>query len=165
MKKQLLMVTVGASMLMAAPAVMATDSAKTGTIVTKPATVSERTTHHTPIAVSKVLENLAAKGYVGLRELELDDGVYKADVVTSQGEVMDIKINMMTGEPVGSKGGAKHLSIVEVAKKVEEAGYRIIKIKADGETYKVKALDVEGKKAALKVNAVSGEISKKWFDS
>lgn len=132
--------------------------------LTLAATVKVAANVNTPIAVSQIIQNLEAKGYVGIREIELEDNVYKADVVTAEGEVLDVKINPMTGEMMGSVGAPKHLSVLEVAKKVEEAGYRIIKIKADGESYKVKALDKEGKKASLKVNASSGEISKKWFD-
>jgi hypothetical protein len=164
MKKQLLILAMGASMLMSAPVAMATDSVKLDAMAAKSEAASEKIVQNQPLAVSKVLENLGAKGYVGLRAIELDDGVYKADVVTAQGEVKDVKINRMTGELMGTKGEAKHLSMVDIAKKVEGAGYRIIKIKADEDVYKVKALDVEGKKSGLKVDAVTGEIDKKWFD-
>jgi len=155
MKKQLLVCIVAASLtatVLFAMTAAAAAPAKVAAIA------------NAPIAVSKVIENLEAKGYVGLREVELEDAVYQADVVTAEGEAMDVKVNAMTGEVMGSKGTPNHFSIVDIAKKVEEAGYRITQIKADGETYKVKALDKEDKKAALKVNARTGEISKKWFD-
>ena len=165
MRKELLILVTGTSLILASPFAMAAKAAAAVADKTaKQAIVVEKTAENTPVAVSKILENLKAKGYVGLREVELDDNVYKADVVTAEGEALDVKVNATTGEVMSPKATPNHLSIVDVAKKVEEAGYRITKIKAEGEAYKVRALDKDGKKAALKVNAMTGEISKKWFD-
>lgn len=161
MKKQLLVCIAAASLMASTPFAIATGAAKTGTAPDKTAVAVPG---DTPILVSKVIQNLESKGYLGLRELELAHDVYQADVVTAQGDAINVKVNAMTGEVMGSKAMPNHLSILDIVKKVEEAGYRITKIKAEGETYKVRALDKEGKKAALKVNAMRGEISKKWFD-
>jgi len=116
------------------------------------------------IAVSKVLQNLEAQGYVGVREVELDNGVYKADVVSTNGSKQDVEINAMSGMIAGPKNLPNHFSSIDIAKKVEQAGYQIIKMESDGDTYKIRGLDREGKKKALKVNAMTDEITKKWFN-
>ena len=146
MKKQLLALTLGMTALIAAPFVVATEN------------------QSAPIAVSKVLQNLQAQGYVAVREVELDNGVYKADVISTNGAKQDIEINAMSGVITGPKNLPNHFSSIDIAKKVEDAGYQISKMELDGDVYKIKGLDREGKKKALKVNAMTGEITKKWFN-
>lgn len=127
-------------------------------------TTAQKPGVNAPISASKVLEKIAATGYMGLSELDLEDNVYKADVVANNGDTLKIKINADSGELMGPKVTPNRYSMLDIAKKVEDAGYKITQIKADGEKYKVKVIDKDGKKTSLKVSAMTGEISKKWFD-
>lgn len=166
MKKQLLALTVGIGAIVATPFVAAETLRSTvDTTAVRPTTdAMVRGNQSAPIAVSKVLQSLEAQGYVAVRDVELDNGVYKADVISTDGAKQDIEVNAMSGAIKGHKNPPNHFSAIDIAKKVEDAGYQITKMESDGDTYKVKSLDRDGKKTSLKVNAMTGDITKKWFN-
>ncbi len=141
-KSTLLAVCMGAAML-SAPVVMAKD---------------EPTKDMMPM--SKVLNGLQTKGFDVVKKIEFDDGVYEAKILNAVGKEMKLKMNAKTGEIEKPKEGLVWLTALDVAKKVEDAGYKnISKIDAEGKEYEVKAFNKEGKETKLKVNAETGEIS------
>jgi len=117
------------------------------------------------VSMATVLQNLQAAGYVAIQEVKFDDGVYKAEVINPQGIEVKVSLDAQTGKVVEPASMPKMISISDAVKKVEAAGYTSIsKVEADKGKYEVKALDKEGKKARLDVNAMNGEITKKMFD-
>lgn len=141
-KSTLLAVCMGAAMF-SAPVVMAKDE------VTKDM-----------MPMSKVLNGLQTKGFDVVKKIEFDDGMYEAKILNAVGKEMKLKMNAKTGEIEKPKEGLVWLTALDIAKKVEDAGYNnISKIDAEGKEYEVKAFNKEGKETKLKVNAETGEIS------
>ncbi len=135
-----------------------------GTLLTVGAPLSmakdEMTSDMMPI--SKALTALKTKGYSVVKKIEFDDGIYEAKALNALGKEIKVKINAKTGEIEKDKDNVAWLSALDVAKKVEDAGYRnISKIDAEGKEYEVKALNKEGKETKLLINAQSGEIATK----
>ncbi len=120
--------------------------------------------------MTKVLEDLKAKGYSIVKKIEFDknDGLYNAKVANAEGKNLNIKINANTGEMTKPENAVEGLTALEIAKKVEGAGngYIIYKIDTDmfGDKYEVNVLDANGKKLDLKVDAKTGAIIKSKTD-
>ena len=113
----------------------------------------------------KVLNDLKAKGYTIVKKVEFDDdnGEYKADVVNAAGKDLEIIVNPKTGKMVKPKEDITGWNALEIAKKVQDAGYKnIYEINTElmGDEYKVKALDEQGEKISIKVDIKSGKITK-----
>ena len=107
----------------------------------------------------------ASHGYTIVKKVEFDDnnGEYKADVVNAAGKNLEIIVNPKTGKMVKPKEDITGWNALEIAQKVQHAGYKnIYEIDTElmGNEYKVKALDEKGEKIAIKVDIQSGKITK-----
>ncbi|MGE3319199.1 MAG: PepSY domain-containing protein [Candidatus Berkiella sp.] len=121
------------------------------------ATAKDNMTDMMPM--SKALNNLKTKGFDVVKKIEFDDGMYEAKTMNAMGKEVKVKMNAKTGEIEKPKDGLVSMSALDVAKKVEDAGYRnISKIDVDDKMYEVKATNKEGKETSLKVNPQTGEI-------
>jgi uncharacterized membrane protein YkoI len=114
----------------------------------------------------KALDDLKDKGYVIIKKIEFDNhkGTFKAKVLNAQGKNIDISINPQSGELTKPKNDVEGLSAIEIAKKVQDAGYsNIIEINTEilRNQYDVKILDEKGNKIDLKIDAKSGNVIKK----
>ncbi len=113
--------------------------------------------------MSKVLSDLKSKGYSIVKKVEFEKGMYEIQAINGEGKSEKIKMNGKTGEIVKPKDNKEYMSALEIAKKVEEAGYHnIFKIETEwfGKKYEVKAYNKENKKVKLDVDAVSGKVMK-----
>lgn len=116
------------------------------------------------VQMSKLIENLQTNGYNVILKVEFDDGQYRANVIDTQGKPLRLEIAPSTGEILKPKQEETVLSILDAAKKVEDAGYHnIYKISTHKDKVEIKAFDTENKKVTLDVNAKTGEISKELF--
>lgn len=118
-----------------------------------------------PGQMYKVLTALQSKGYVIVKKVEFDKskGDYMAKVVNAEGKNITLQINPQTGELTKEKGDITGWTAIEVAKKVEDAGYKnIYEINTEifGNEYDVKVLNDKGEKVSLKVDVKSGNITK-----
>ncbi len=111
--------------------------------------------------------NLDKAGYIAVKKVEYDDGVYKVDAVNRQRQYVKVKVSAQTGKVISIKGtsSAKSISMLEAAQHVVAAGYQhIYRMTIDDDGYKVKATNKNDKKVKLKVNATTGKVSKdSWF--
>ena len=114
--------------------------------------------------MSSLLQTLQSKGYVAVRKIEFDDGIYKVIAINPQGEEMKLKVNPQTGEITKPENVKKVFTMTDIARKLESQGYtNIFRMESDGKSYDVKALDKNGKKFNLTVDAENGEVKKDWF--
>ncbi len=114
--------------------------------------------------LSKILENLQSKGYTIFREIEFLNGLYVTKAFNAQGQNLKIRINPQTGEIVEPKAQATTLSLIDVTKKLENAGYHsITKISFDRGEYEAVALDKDGKQVDLDIDGKTGQVNKDWF--
>lgn len=110
--------------------------------------------------LSTALQNLQADGYVAVKEIKLEGESYKAEAINMQGKKVEVKLDS-AGKVVEPKSTKPGISMLTAVKKVEEAGYHDIhKVDSEKDKYEVKALDKEGKKVSLEVDALSGDIKK-----
>lgn len=113
------------------------------------------------IKMTKALENLRTKGFNIIRKIEFDDDTYAASAINAEGKEVKIHIDSRTGEIAPHKESNELMSALDVAKKVEQAGYQnIYKIDTQWfrDKYEVKAFDRNGKKVDLDVDARTGKI-------
>lgn len=113
---------------------------------------------------SKVLQTLKSKGFNIVSKIESKtDGEYEVKVINGEGRSGKITFNAHTGKIEKAKENQPGLTALDVAKKVEEAGYvNISKIDTKWleDKYNVTAFDKDGKKVDLEVDALSGKITK-----
>ena len=117
------------------------------------------------MSMTKVLGDLKSKGVSLVQEIEFDNGVYKAKVVNNEGKSYKITFNPQTGELKGADnlGG---LSAMDVAEKIQGQGYTNIyemDLNSD-KKYEAKALNKDGKRTKLEIDAVSGRVLKEKSD-
>jgi len=138
-----------AAVMLAAPATFATEKTNMPTDA---------------VQMSKLLENLHAAGYNVILKVEFDNGQYRANVIDLQGKPIRLEIAPTTGEILKPKTEGTVLSILEAAKKAEEAGYHnIYKISASRDKVEIKAFNKDNKKVSLDINTKTGAISKELF--
>lgn len=112
----------------------------------------------------QALEDLKSKGYLIVKEIKYDksQGIYNAKAVSGEGKNIKIRLNPKTGDMAKDEDAVEGLPALEVAKKVQAAGYQnIYEINTEffGNKYEVKAWK-NGKTIDLKVDAKTGEIVK-----
>lgn len=148
-----------ATTMAANPAQTSVKAAVTTTATTVASPVMQKVT---PMAT--VLQNLLASGYVAVKKLKYEGGVYKGEAIDVQGREVDVRIDPETGKVIEPKATARAITVVEAVNKVEAAGYHNVhEVEVEKDNYDVKALDKDGAEAKLKVDVYSGKVSKKWF--
>lgn len=112
-----------------------------------------------------VIKKLQAGGYKVIQEVEYDNGNYKANVLDQNGRKLHLEVNAKSGDIVAPpKDKIPSMSMSDAVKKIEAAGYKnIYKIKLEENKFEAGAMNAEGKKVDLKLNAKTGEISTEWF--
>lgn len=134
-------------------------------VMSSPLALAETQLPENTMSMSKVLDNLKNKGIVAVKEIEFDDGVYKAKIIMNDGKSDKITFNPKTGELKASEnlGG---LSAMDIATKVEGLGFtRIYKMELDSDKkFEVKAVNKDGKRMKLEVDAITGKILKEKTD-
>ncbi len=116
-------------------------------------------------SIAVILEKLQVAGYIAVKKIELENGEYRAVAVNAQGEKIKLRINVKTGEIISRKKNKPRLTMLEAARKAEQAGYsNIIKIESEGDEYSIEARSNNGKKVSCDIDSNTGKISKNWFD-
>ena len=132
--------------------------------VTRPVTVVVNTQPAQPFQLSAIIQKLQGRGYFIFRKIELEDGAYSVEAINMQGDEEKLKINPQNGDIFEPKVNTTRITMLDAVRKVEATGYHnIYKVMSDGDVYDVKALNKDGKKVSLEVNAITSEISKNWF--
>ena len=113
---------------------------------------------------SKLLQNLQSSGYNVVLKVEFDDGMYKANVIDSQGKQIKVQIAPTSGEVTKPKNETTQLTMMDAVKKAEQAGYHnFYKITSGHDKYEIKAMNKENKKVSIEVDTKTGKISKDMF--
>lgn len=123
--------------------------------------------HNQPLALqaSVIVKNVQAAGYPLVTKIELQDGMYKVNALDLQGKSIDIVVDPQKGTLIQPKEPNKiHVTLLDAISLVQNKNYHgIYKVEADDGIYYVYALDSQGNKVTLKVDANTGEVSKSWF--
>lgn len=113
----------------------------------------------------KVLNDLKGKGFIIIKKIEFNslNGAFEATVVNQEGKNLSLQINPQSGEITRPASEAIGLTALEIAKKLNSAGYsNIVEINTDifENGYSAKVIDNAGHKLKLNINAKTGEILK-----
>lgn len=118
----------------------------------------------TTVSMEKILSNLQDASCMAIKEVEYDDGVYKAKAVC-QGQYITVKLDPKTGALQTPIATAPHISMLDAVKAVESAGYtNAYKIEMKHDHYEVAAINAaNSKKVELNVDAATGKVSEDLF--
>jgi uncharacterized membrane protein YkoI len=110
-------------------------------------------------APQAVVEVLNKAGYAQVGDVEMDDGLWKAEVGGADGRWHDLHLVPATGEIVDPKSGAPMQTAARIASSLEAAGYtRINELELDEALWDVDAVAPDGSKVELRINAFNGKI-------
>ncbi len=111
------------------------------------------------IPMSKLINELETHGYVVVNKVDYDNDVYHVEGINKEGKEVKADINPQSGKITVTSDEKARLTISEAVKKLEQSGYHdIYSIEASGDKYEAKALDKDGNKASVDVDAVTGEV-------
>lgn len=113
---------------------------------------------------SQVRAKLAVGGYTSINDLQFEDGVWKADARSANGNRVDVRIDPQSGAIYPDEQVAT-LSEADVQAKLAAAGYtNVHDVDYEDGIWNAEADDPEGKDVELKIDPVSGKVVGKEND-
>lgn len=107
---------------------------------------------------------LEAKGYTSVNDIEFEDGMWKADARSADGQRVDLKIDATTGE-VYPEDEVAELSEADVRAKLTVAGYsNIHDVDFDNGLWKAEADDASGEDFEVTLDPKTGKVIGKEKD-
>jgi uncharacterized membrane protein YkoI len=131
----------------------------------QPTTSTLEATQPLAMQISIIAKNVQSAGYPLITNIELQDGMYKVKALDIQGTPIEVVVDPQKGTIIKPKEANQvHVTLLDAISLVQNKGYHgIYKVEANEGTYTVYALDNQGNKVTLKVDASTGSISKSWF--
>ena len=123
------------------------------------ATAPALATDGAPTALTgpQLREQLEKQGYTRIDDLEFEDGMWKADATSADGNRVDLRID--AGGKVFAEDVVSHLSEDDVKAKVTAAGYsKVHDVDFDDGVWKAEAEREDGQNVELRVDAKDGRI-------
>lgn len=113
-----------------------------------------------PLAdAGQVISTLQAAGYGAVRDIELDDGLWEAEVRGADGRWHDLHVDPASGEVIDPRSGGQLLDAGAITRRVEAAGYTgIHDLELDEAVWDVEARDAAGQRVELRVHGFTGAI-------
>lgn len=116
--------------------------------------------------VSAILQKLKSGGYIAVRKIELTNDEYQVNALDGNGEPVEIRINAHTCDIIAMKKVDAHIPMLEVVEKIEGVGYTGISvIEATNNHYDVISIGPDGKKVKLRIDSITGKITKVYTQS
>lgn len=107
----------------------------------------------------EALAALRDAGYAEVREIELDDGLWEAEVRRTNGRWGEVAMDPATGEIFDPMADRPMLALAEVLAAIEAAGYqRVHDVDRDGALWDADAIDASGLPVELRISAFDGRI-------
>ncbi|GAB2623040.1 PepSY domain-containing protein [Novilysobacter erysipheiresistens] len=105
-----------------------------------------------------VRANLTEQGYTKINDVEFEDGVWKADARSADGNRMEVRIDPTTGEVYPNTQVAQ-MSEADVRAQLAAAGYvNVHDIDYEDGIWNAEADDPEGKDVELKIDPATGKV-------
>ena len=120
----------------------------------------------TVVPIAKVVKNLYAAGYQSINEVEYDDGIYKAKVISNEGKEQKLSISAATGNvPTRATKEVKTISLLDAIQVVETAGCNnISEIENKQSYFELKCINADNQRTEVEVNAQSGKIQRTTYE-
>lgn len=113
---------------------------------------------------AQVRATLEAQGYTKVNDVKFEDGVWKADARSADGNRVDVRLNPATGEVFPDEQVAT-LGEADVRAKLAAAGYtNVHDVDYEDGIWNAEADDPAGKDVELKIDPDSGEVMGKEKD-
>ena|SRR5690606_10044658 len=104
-------------------------------------------------------EALATAGYTEVRDVELDDGLWEAEVRGDDGKFRDVHIVPATGTILDAQLGGPIRTAEEIMSLLESKGFNNIReLDLDDAVWEADATAPDGASVELRINGFDGEI-------
>ena len=112
----------------------------------------------------QIQARLEAQGYTRVNDVKFEDGVWKADARSANGNRVDVRIDPRTGQVYPDEQVA-NLGEADVRAKLAAAGYtNVHDVDYEDGIWNAEADDPQGKDVELKIDPVNGKVIGKEKD-
>lgn len=113
---------------------------------------------------AQVRAQLEAQGYTKVNDVKFEDGVWKADARSADGNRVDVRVDATTGEVFPDEMVA-NLTEADVRAKLAAAGYtNVHDVDYEDGIWNAEADDPQGKDVELKIDPKTGKVMGKEKD-
>ncbi|MDR0183932.1 PepSY domain-containing protein [Lysobacter arvi] len=117
-----------------------------------------------PLTEAQVRARLTEQGYTKVNDVKFEDGVWKADARSAEGERVDVRLDASTGQVYPDQQVA-NLSEADVRARLSAAGYtNVHDVDYEDGLWNAEADDPAGKDVELKLDPATGKIIGKEKD-
>jgi uncharacterized membrane protein YkoI len=108
---------------------------------------------------ASVKTTLTEAGYVDVRDVEKDDGLWEAEVRGADGKYRDVHVIAETGEILDSQSGERVLTAEEVIALLEAEGYTDVRdLDLEDALWDAEVRQADGTEVDLRINGFSGQV-------
>lgn len=117
-----------------------------------------------PLTEHQVRQQLAEQGYTKVNDVKFEDGVWKADARSAEGNRIDVRLDAATGR-VYPEEQIANLSEADVRARLAAAGYtNVHDVDFEDGIWNAEADDPAGKDVELKLDPATGKVIGKEKD-
>jgi hypothetical protein len=110
------------------------------------------------MTMPQVRAALEAQGYTGVNDIEFEDGMWKADARSADGQRVDLRMDA-AGRHVWPDDGVSNLSEADVRARLSAAGYTAVgDVEFDDGMWEARAEDAQGRRMKLVIDPAEGRV-------